>query len=168
MVSSQIRNADILNGTGIGCTLSVQGGPFDGRCCFNSIAWDFNGGKEWTPEVENSFLKMIDKPYIQRVTILGGEPLANQNVKTVLALIKRIKERFPNKVIWLYSGYYLDEIITDPIRLETVRLCDVLCDGRFEITKKDPSLKFVGSSNQRVIDMKKTLEKGYTRLFKEN
>ncbi|MDE5757635.1 MAG: radical SAM protein [Allobaculum sp.] len=82
-------------------------------------------------------------------------------------MIKRIKEQFPDKVIWLYSGFYLDEIITDPIRLETVRLCDVLCDERFEITKKDPSLKFVGSSNQRVIDMKKTLEKGYTVLFEE-
>ena len=111
---------------------------------------------------------MIDKHYIQRVTILGGEPLANQNVKTVLALIKRIKERFPDKAIWLYSGFYLDEIITDPIRLETVKLCDVLCDGRFEITKKDPSLKFVGSSNQRVIDMKKTLEKRGISLFQIN
>lgn len=165
---AQIRNADVLNGTGIGCTLFVQGCPFYCKGCFNSIAWDFNGGKEWTQEVEDSFLEMIDKPYIQRVTILGGEPLANQNVGTVLALIKRIKERFPDKAIWFYSGFYLDEIITDPIRLETVRLCDVLCDGRFEITKKDPSLKFVGSSNQRVIDMKKTLEKGYIVLVNLN
>ncbi len=84
---------------------------------------------EKSGHIEDSFLEMINKPYIQRVTILGGEPLANQNGKTILALIKRIRERFPGKVIWIYSGFYLDEIITDPIRLETVRLCDVLCDG---------------------------------------
>lgn len=159
---ASLRQMDIANGLDIGTALFVQGCPFHCKGCFNESTWSFSGGKEWSSDKETAFLEMATKPFIHRISILGGEPLADQNKLDVLHLLKRIKETFPKKAVWLYSGFYLDEMVTDPVKLEILHLIDVLVDGRFVLEKKDLSLKFCGSSNQRVIDMKKTLEAGYT------
>ena len=101
---AQITPFEVCNGKGAGVSLFVQGCHFHCDGCFNKETWDFCGGKEWTEEVENKFFELIDRSYIKRVTILGGEPLAGENVETVFELIKKIKEKFPTKDIWLYTG----------------------------------------------------------------
>lgn len=104
---ASMRNLDISNGEGVGVSLFVQG--CDRHCfnCFNSETWDFNGGKEWTEETKNKFIKLIDRPYINRISILGGEPLAERNIDEVLSLIKEIRISYPEKSIWLYTGYHV-------------------------------------------------------------
>ena len=104
---ASMRNLDISNGEGVGVSLFVQG--CDRHCfnCFNSETWDFNGGKEWTEETKNKFIKLIDRPYINRISILGGEPLAERNLDEVLSLIKEIRISYPEKSIWLYTGYHV-------------------------------------------------------------
>ena len=125
--------------------------------CFNQEAWDFNGGKEWTAETQEEFLNLADKPYITRISILGGEPLADQNISAVYDLIVAIKDRFEDeKKIWLYTGYYIDEvkykIISDKVCLANSLLimCDYIVDGRYEHEERDLSLKFRGSKNQHI------------------
>ena len=105
---ASMRNLDISNGEGVGVSLFVQG--CDRHCfnCFNPDTWDFNGGKEWTEETKNKFIKLIDRPYINRISVLGGEPLAEQNLDEVLSLIKEIRISFPEKFIWLSTGYDFD------------------------------------------------------------
>ena len=104
---AQIRSMDISNGEGVGVSLFVQGCPFHCKNCFNSDTWDFNGGKEWTEEVKDKFMKLIDRPYIKRVSFLGGECLAEQNLDVVLDLIKEIRIFFSEKSVWLYTGYHV-------------------------------------------------------------
>ena len=174
---SQIRSMDISNGERVGVALFVQGCPHHCRNCFNPETWDFDGGKEWTKEIKDEFLKLIDRPYIKRVTLLGGSPLAKENLIDVLSLVKEIKIRFPDKKIWLYTGYTWDylfdykntvDILGNMIRQEIIKYCDVLIDGRFEEDKKDLSLRFRGSSNQRIIDAQKSLKKGEIILWEEH
>lgn len=180
---SQIRSLDVSNGEGVGCALFVQGCHFHCKNCFNSETWDFNGGKEWTPDVQEEFLKLIDRPYIKRVSILGGCPLADENVSDVLKLVNQIHLLFPNKSIWLYTGYTVNifeipnsdhtEIELNPrsnneydlMRADIIRNCDVVVDGRFEEDKKDLSLRFKGSSNQRLIAIKESLKEGEIVLW---
>ena len=187
---ASIRNLDISNGQGIGIALFVQGCHFHCNNCFNKDTWDFNGGKEWTNDIKNEFIKLIDKPYISRVSILGGEPLANENVEDVLKLILEIKNKYPNKAIWLYTGYevenlflnttcceYLlgektmEEVInitsTNLIKQMLVAQCDVVIDGKYIDELRDLTLKFRGSSNQKIIDIKKSLEKNEVVLWSE-
>ena len=144
---ASIRNLDISNGEGIGVALFVQGCPFNPHCynCFNPETWDFNGGKEWTSEVKERFLELIDRPYIKRVSILGGEPLADENLDDVLDLITEINKRYnfqkidpvnpckmgvseyenadeshlssPTKTIWIYTGYTWEHIFNDGVYL---------------------------------------------------
>ena len=215
---ASIREMDISNGEGVGVALFVQGCPFNPHCynCFNPDTWDFNGGKEWTTEVKEKFLELIDRPYIKRVSILGGEPLAYENLDGVLDLVTEINKRynfqkvdsanpckmgvsedknadeirlsFPNKSIWLYSGYELslkkeyipvddfwndeDEeyyrFITDPKdnnisdfkRSVIISKCDVVIDGRYIDSQRNPSKKWAGSDNQRVISIPESLKQG--------
>lgn len=100
---AQIRSMDISNGEGVGVSLFVQGCPFHCKNCFNSETWDFNGGKEWTEKTKNKFMELIDRPYIKRVSFLGGECLADQNLDEVLKLVKQIRISFPKKTIWLWQ-----------------------------------------------------------------
>lgn len=172
-----IRETDIANGQGIGVALFVQGCHFNCPGCFNPETHDFNGGKEWTKEVEEEFLKLIDRPYIKRVSVLGGEPLAKENVQTVFHIIDKIKEMYPDKKVWLYTGYtwencdmFYGEIVHNHNyrqfeRSVVIELCDVLIDGTFQEDKKDPKLQFRGSSNQRIIDVKKSLQQGEIVLW---
>lgn len=162
MKYSQIRSMDISNGEGIGVALFVQGCHFHCNNCFNSEKWDFNGGKEWTDKTEEEFLELINKPYIQRVSILGGEPLENCNISYLKNLLFKIP---PNKTVWLYSGFTWEEISEVRERERLVILCDVLVDGRYIHELRDINLKFRGSSNQRIIDVKKSLESGEVVLW---
>lgn len=158
---AQIRKMDISNGEGIGVALFVQGCHFHCYNCFNPETWDFNGGKEWTDEIADKFLDLADKPQIKRISILGGEPLAEENMESILNLLHKIRSRFGySKKVWLYTGYKWEELLTHDnaiTRLSIVQLCDVLIDGRYIDELKNYKLKWCGSSNQRVIDVKKSL-----------
>lgn len=162
---AQITSFEVCNGKGAGVSLFTQGCHFKCKGCFNQEAWDFNGGKEWTEEVENKFFELVSKPYIKRVSILGGEPLANENLLDVFNLIKRLKVKFPDKNIWLYTGYTLENILYNPLRKRIVELCDVVVDGRYIDELKDLTLKFAGSKNQRLIDAKKSLKENKIILY---
>lgn len=166
-----IREMDISNGCGIGISLFVQGCHFHCDGCFNPETWDFNGGKEWSEEVEKKFLNLASRPWVKRISILGGEPLAYENVETVYKLVREIREKFPDKMIWIYTGFRFEDIpieTTNSIqeyRYRAIANADVLVDGRFEANKKDLSLPFRGSTNQRLIDVQKSLQNGTVVLY---
>lgn len=181
---ASMRNLDISNGEGVGVSLFVQG--CDRHCfnCFNPDTWDFNGGKEWTKEAKNKFMKLIARPYINRISVLGGEPLAEQNLDEVLSLIKEIRISFPEKTIWLYTGYEWNQImnikVTQPFfscqdleskiqnalkRQEIIKMCNVVVDGEYIDEQKDLTLKFRGSKNQRVIDVEQSLTQNKVVLY---
>lgn len=175
---AQIRKMDISNGEGVGIALFVQGCHFHCKDCFNQETWDFNGGKEWTEDIENQFIELAKRPYVTRISLLGGEPLHNRNVRTLYLLLKKIKQQLPHLKIWIYTGYkYEDILIQDCIKLfESTQadeyrqsiikeFCDVLVDGQFETDKKDLTLKFKGSKNQRVIDIQETLKHNKIILY---
>lgn len=159
---AKIRSMDISNGEGVGVALFLQGCHFRCNNCFNSETWDFDGGKEWTDETEEEFLELVNKPYIQRISILGGEPLENRNISYLKNLLFKIP---PNKTVWLYSGFTWEEISEVREKERLVILCDVLVDGRYIHELRDMNLKFRGSSNQRIIDVKKSLESGEVVLW---
>ena len=163
---AQIRSMDISNGEGVGVSLFVQGCPFHCKNCFNSDTWDFNGGKEWTEKIKDKFLELIDRPYIKRVSILGGEPLAEQNLDGVLDLVKEFRISFPEKSIWLYTGYDFD-LLRDKFneykwtpfaidadkwltRWEIISNIDILVDGEYIDEQRDITLKWRGSKNQNI------------------
>ena len=177
---AQIRSMDISNGDGVGISLFVQGCHFHCYNCFNSETWDFQGGSEWTKEIKSQFLGLIDKPFVKRVSILGGEPMADENVNEICMLLNEIRYTFRDKIIWLYTGYTWEELFdyhwqekvdlmfsenllerrTDLIktcRQNTIKLCDVLVDGKYIDDERDMTLKWRGSKNQRVIDVQKSL-----------
>lgn len=152
---AQIRKLDISNGEGVGVSLFVQGCPIHCEYCFNKETWDPNGGKEWTPEVERKFLELVNRDYISRVSFLGGEPLFKNNVAT----IRHLLELIPNtKSKWIYTGFKFEGLNEE--QLKTVKLADYLVDGPYIDNLKDMRLEFRGSSNQRIINVKKTLETG--------
>lgn len=169
---AQIRSMDISNGEGIGVSLFVQGCDFHCKNCFNSETWEFSKGQEWNDKTKNQFLKLIETPFIQRVSILGGDPLHPKNVQNVLEIVDEIRVSYPTKNIWLYTGYTWEQImypiVTDDfnperdtilkIRKELVGKCDVLIDGRYVDELRDVSLHWRGSSNQRVINVQETLK----------
>lgn len=174
---SSMRNLDISNGEGVGVSLFVQGCPFHCKNCFNSETWDFNGGKEWTEKTKNKFMELIDRPYIKRISFLGGECLAEQNLDEILSLVKQIRISFPEKTIWLYTGYSYSEIfrgqssclsqegLNNFKRREIIKLCDVVVDGEYIDEQKDLALKFRGSKNQHVIDVKQSLAQNKMVLY---
>ena len=162
---SLIREMDVSNGWGVGISLFVQGCHFHCKGCFNKDTWDFNGGKEWTPEIEKKFIELANKEYIKRISFLGGEPLAKENVETVLWLIETLKSNYPDKKIWLYTGHTWEQIMNsqekvDLIRQSVLNLVDVVVDGQFQLSNQDINNKTIlwaGSTNQRVIDAKKSI-----------
>lgn len=181
---AQIRSLDISNGEGCGVALFVQGCPFHCYNCFNPDTWDFNGGKEWTKETKNKFLTLIDRPYIKRVSLLGGECLAEQNLDGVLDLVREIRISFPEKTIWLYTGFKWEQImnikVMQPIfscedlenkiqnvlkKQEIIKQCDVLVDGEYIDEQRDLTLAYRGSKNQRVIDVQQSLTQNKLVLY---
>lgn len=185
---AQIRECDVSNGEGVGVALFVQGCNFHCYNCFNKDTWDFNGGNEWTPEVEDKFIELASRPYIKRISILGGEPLADENLDGILNLVNRFRLLLPKKTIWLYTGYQWEDIInfvelcdmhedysyeiamyneSMETRQDIIKSIDVLVDGVYIDSQKDVSLCWRGSKNQRVIDVKKSLQKGEVVLYCE-
>jgi anaerobic ribonucleoside-triphosphate reductase activating protein len=177
---AQIRDSDISNGEGVGIALFVQGCHFHCKNCFNQETWDFNGGTEWNQKTLNNFLELASPSYIKRISLLGGEPLADENVSDVLRLVQEIKEKFLDKSIWLYSGYIWENIFSQPNqvcldcldinkiqRQEIIKLCDVLVDGQYIDELRDITLAFRGSKNQRIIDIKKSLKENRVILYME-
>lgn len=168
---------DICNGNEVGVSLFVQGCPFHCKGCFNQETWDFNGGKEWNEKTEERFLDLVGREYIHRVSFLGGSPLCDENVDSVCNLIFNIKEKYPNKEIWVYTGMIWEDIWAEEselpfalsdVRKQIMRHIDVLVDGPFEYDKRDLSLAFRGSSNQRIIDVQASLKNGNVVLYELN
>lgn len=163
MYYSRIRKLDASNGYGIRTTLFVSGCTFCCKECFNKEAQNFKNGELWTEEVENKFIGYTKSPNIIGVNLLGGEPM-QQDSQTILNLVKRIKEE-TGKNIWMWTGYTWEELMDMPDKMTILSYIDVLIDGRFELDKKDLMLKYRGSSNQRVIDVQKTLAEGRIVAF---
>ena len=155
---AEIRKFDVSNGPNIRTTLFVSGCTNGCPGCFNSDLKDFNYGNPWSKDVEDEFLSYVKNPNIHGVNILGGDPMAQTQDDDLLNLLKRIKKE-TGKSIWLWSGYTYEEIINDDKKNEILKQVDVLIDGRFEIDKRDLMLKYRGSSNQRIIDVKESFDK---------
>ena len=152
---AEIRKYDVTNGPGIRTTLFVSGCTNNCAECFNKELQNFSYGNEWTEEIEELFISYCKNENIRGVSILGGDPLDQIRDKALLNLLKRIKEETALP-IWLWSGYTYDEIIKDKNKSEILQYVDVLIDGRYEKSLRNISLKYRGSSNQRVIDLKET------------
>lgn len=161
---ANIKFNDIANGEGVRTSLFVSGCTHHCKNCFNQIAWDFNYGKPFTEEVENKILNSLKPDHINGLTLLGGEPMEKINQAGLLPFLKKVKATYPNKTIWCYSGYLFDEELLKPSRArceytdEILNLIDVLVDGKFVEELKDITLRFKGSSNQRVIDVQQSLK----------
>ena len=160
---ASIRSLDISNGEGCGVSLFTQGCPFHCFNCFNSETWDYDGGTLYEQKHEDKIIELMSHDYIQRLTILGGEPLIKRNIDQLESLIRRVRNIFgKSKKIWLYTGQLYEDVKNRYANI--VDNVDVLIDGRFEDDKKDPNLQWCGSSNQRVIDIEDTLEHGCVKL----
>lgn len=170
---ADIKRIDIANGTGVRVSLFVSGCNRHCKNCFNKETWDFNYGKQYTKETEIQILDYLKPDYIAGLSILGGEPFEHINQKGILPLVKKVKELYPKKNIWCYTGFDFDKDILGKMinefeeTKELIQYLDVLVDGEFIEELKNSSLWFKGSSNQRVIDVKKSLEKGQIVLVKE-
>ena len=153
-----IYKADMINGLGVRVSLFVSGCSHRCPGCFNAKAWPEEYGKPYTQEVEDAIMEYLKAPYVRGITFLGGEPMEPGHQEYVWHLIDRIRSEQPTKDIWLYSGYTLEQLRsqTTPFVKNILSNVDVLVDGRFVQALKDPDLAFKGSSNQRVIDMRKT------------
>ena len=165
-----IKKRDIANGPGVRVSLFVSGCTHRCEGCFNEIAWDFSYGAPCTDAVENELLEALSPDFIAGITLLGGEPFEPENQRALLPFLKRVREAFPQKTVWCYSGYTLEQLqgesrarceVTD----EMLSILDVLVDGRFVLAKKNIRLRFRGSENQRLIDMNETRKKGEIVLW---
>lgn len=167
----KIKPRDIADGPGIRVSLFVSGCRHHCKGCFNPETWSFSYGMAYTEAVEQEILDALGKSYIRGLTLLGGEPFEPENQKELLALTKKVRAAYPEKTIWCYSGYTLETDILAgrlgprEITMELLQNIDVLVDGEFHQGEKNPSLRFRGSENQRVLDVKKTLAAGKAVLY---
>ena len=159
-----IRKMDIANGPGVRVSIFMQGCAFHCENCFNKETWDFDKGEEFTDEVIDNVIELCKPSFIKGLSILGGEPWHPKNVDGTTKLVKRFKEVFPDKTIWSWSGYTFEDYLS---KQDGIKYVDVVVDGRFVDSLKNPTLKFKGSSNQRVIDVVKSLEKKEVILYEE-
>ncbi len=150
-----IRKMDISNGPGVRVSVFMQGCEFHCKNCFNQETWDFEGGKKITQDTIDEIMDLCSKDYIKGLSILGGEPMHPKNIEATTKIAKEFKEKYPNKTVWVWTGYKFDEDLKDK---EALKYIDVLVDGRYVEELHDPTLKWKGSSNQRVIDVQKTLK----------
>lgn len=160
---NKIRKMDIADGPGVRVSIFLQGCTFNCKNCFNPETHDFKGGVEFTDETIQEVLDLCDKEFITGLSILGGEPMHPLNIKGTIKLAKAFKERYPDKTIWSWSGFLIDNIVDK----EILNYLDVLVDGQYVDELHNPTLKWCGSENQRVIDVKKTLKKGEVVLYKD-
>ena len=171
MYYADIKKADVANGLGVRVSVFVSGCTHHCKNCFNEEAWDFHYGNEFTQKEIDKVIELMDHSYVAGLSLLGGEPFEHINQQGLLPLVKIVKEKFPDKNIWCYSGYTFENDIIERMckewkeTPEFLSYIDVLVDGKFEEDKKDLSLRFRGSSNQRIIDVKKSLKENKTVLF---
>ena len=164
MYYGEIKKCDIANGEGVRVSLFVSGCTHHCPGCFNADTWNFKYGSEYTDQTEKEILEALSPSYINGLTLLGGEPFEPENQKTLVGLLRKVRESYPEKNIWCYTGYKFDsDIVTNmfenwPETKELMSYIDVLVDGKFEEDKKDLNLKFRGSANQRIIDVQKSLK----------
>lgn len=154
-----LKKFDIANGPGVRVSLFVSGCRHHCKNCFNREAWDFDFGKPFTKETETEILAELDKDYIKGLSLLGGEPFEPENRAALTELLKKVKDKYPQKPVWCYTGFQFEEL-DDQTAREMLSLIDVLVDGKFAEELKSPDLIFRGSSNQRIIAVKKSLEAG--------
>lgn len=161
---ADIKRIDVANGEGVRVSVFVSGCNHHCKGCFNECAWDFNYGNKFTEQQEEEVLKDLDHDYISGLTLLGGEPLEPVNQEGLLPLVKKVKEKFPNKKIWCYTGFDFERDVVGKMAKqnettqELLKYLDVIVDGKFEEEKKDLKLKFRGSSNQRILDVQESLK----------
>ena len=173
MYYGEIKDCDIANGIGVRVSLFVSG--CTNRCpgCFQPQTWDFNYGQEFTKETEDRIIEMLKPDYITGLTVLGGEPFEPENQVALVPFLKRVKESYPDKTIWSFSGFVLEDLMREgthshtEVTMDMLNMIDVLIDGRFEQELKNIQLRFRGSENQRLIDMNKTRKEGKVVLWDE-
>lgn len=171
---STIKFFDIANGEGVRTTLFVSGCRRGCPGCFNSEAWDFSAGKPFTREVEDEIIESLNASYVDGLTLLGGEPMEPENQACLLPFLQRVRSRFPEKSVWCYTGELYENLLDSRSRCscketqEILSLVDILVDGPFEQGKHDITLRFKGSSNQRIIDLAKTRAEGELRLWEDD
>ena len=161
----KIDKCSVSNGAGVRTVLWVSGCDIRCRNCHNQQTWDFNSGIPFTDDTMQELLYDLSKPYIKGLTLSGGHPLDPHNAPKVLEIVKRVKMVFPNKDIWIYSGYVWEDIIKDNTLKEILKYTDILVDGAYVDELRDISLPFRGSSNQRIIDVEKSLAKNKVILW---
>jgi len=167
----EIKNCDIANGEGVRVSLFVSGCTHHCKNCFNAETWDFDFGEPFTREIEDKIIEELAPDYIDGFSLLGGEPFEPQNQKVLLPLLRRIKDKYPQKGVWCYTGYLFDKELKSESRArceytdEMLSLIDVLVDGEFVQELYDISLQFKGSTNQRIIDVQKSIAKGQIVLY---
>ena len=147
-----IRKMDISNGPGVRVSIFMQGCSFHCKNCFNKETWDFEGGREFTDDTINKVLELCNKPEVKGLSILGGEPMHPTNIEGTTKLAKAFKEKYPEKTIWTWTGFKYEDIKDKDV----FNYIDVLVDGQYKDELHDPTLKWKGSSNQRVIDIKES------------
>ena len=170
---ADIKVADVANGEGVRVSLFVSGCTHHCKGCFNEAAWDFKYGNKFTDLQKNIILKQLENDFISGITILGGEPFEFINQEGILPLLEEVRKKFPNKSIWVYTGYLFDKNIVQEmakksnVTKQLLEIVDVIVDGKFELDKKNLRLKFRGSSNQRIIDVKSSINSGKVILMEE-
>ena len=162
MKYNKIRKMDIADGPGVRVSIFMQGCSFNCKNCFNPETHDFTGGKDFTQDTVNRVLKLCDKDYVEGLSILGGEPMHPKNIRGTTELAKAFKEKFPNKSLWVWSGFTFDRDLKDK---DALKYIDVLVDGQYVDELHNPKLEWRGSSNQRVIDVQESLKANKEILF---
>lgn len=169
----EIKNCDIANGIGVRVSMFVSGCTNHCEGCFQPETWDFNYGNDFTEETENRILEMLSPDYICGLTVLGGEPFEPENQRVLVDFLRKVRRKYPEKSIWCFTGFTLEMLETEgthchcEVTEEMLSLIDVLVDGRFDKNKKNISLRFRGSENQRLIDLNLTRECGTLTLWNE-
>ena len=163
---ADIKKIDVANGEVVRVSVFVSGCNHHCKGCFNQCAWDFNYGKKFTEKEEQQIIDYMNHDYISGLSLLGGEPLEPKNQEGLLPLVKKVKEKFPNKDIWCYTGFDFEKDVVEKMAKnnettrELLKYIDIIVDGKFEEDKKDLKLQFRGSSNQKIVDVKKSLQTG--------
>lgn len=152
-----IDTCDVVNGEGVGICLYTQGCPHHCEGCFNPETWNYNSGKLFTENEKNEILEAIDKSYISRFSLLGGEPLIKENIDALIKLIDEIKDIKPDISVWCWTGYSIEELLNDKDYDNILSKIDILVDGEFILSQKALDIAFRGSKNQRIIDVQKTI-----------
>ena len=161
---NKVRKMDISNGPGVRVSIFMQGCTFNCKNCFNPETHDFMGGEEFTEDVIDEVLKLCENEHVEGLSILGGEPMHPLNIEGTTELAKKFKEKFPNKNLWVWTGFLFDRDLQNK---EVLKYIDVLVDGQYVDELRDPRLKYNGSSNQRVIDVPNSLKTGKVELYKD-